>query len=240
MKISYRLLTAIALLLFTSPAVLPQQKPETKNDPGHKLVEFHMALLKHGPKWTAAETPETKRLHQEHVNYVLAALDSGKAVIAGPCTDGGEIDGVYVFRATSAAEAKTWAEGDPSVASGFRIAEMHPWWSEDIFGKPAKPVKLVQTYFAFLTRGEKWTPEKTPATEEIQKGHMANINRLAEMKKLIAAGPFGDNGRLRGIFVFRVGSLEEAKALTASDPAVQAGRLAMEIHPWMVPEGVLP
>jgi uncharacterized protein YciI len=69
---------------------------------------------------------------------------------------------------------------------------------------------------------------------------MANINRLAEMKKLIAAGPFGDNGRLRGIFVFRVGSMEEAKALTASDPSVQAVRLAMEIHPWMVPDGVLP
>jgi uncharacterized protein YciI len=145
-----------------------------------------------------------------------------------------------VFRASSAAEAKAWAEGDPSVASGFRVADMHPWWSEDIFGKPAKPMKLVQTYFTLLTRGEKWTPEKTPATEEIQKGHMANINRLAEMKKLIAAGPFGDDGRLRGIFVFRVGSLEEAKALTAGDPAVQAGRLAMEIHPWMVPEGVLP
>ena len=60
------------------------------------------------------------------------------------------------------------------------------------------------------------------------------------MKKLIAAGPFGDDGRLRGIFVFRVGSLEEAKALTASDPAVQAGRLAMELHTWMVPEGILP
>ena len=236
MKTSYRLLTGIVLLLLTSPAVLSQQQAE----PAHKLVEFHMALLKHGPKWTAAETPETKRLHEEHVKYVLAAIDSGKAVIAGPFTDGGEIDGLYVFRASSAAEAKAWAEGDPSVASGFRVAEMHPWWSEDIFGKPAKPMKLVQTYFTLLTRGEKWTPEKTPATEEIQKGHMANINRLAEMKKLIAAGPFGDNGRLRGIFVFRVGSLEEAKALTAGDPAVQAGRLAMEIHPWMVPEGVLP
>jgi uncharacterized protein YciI len=117
---------------------------------------------------------------------------------------------------------------------------MHPWWSADIFGKPSKPIKLTQTFFAFLTRGEKWTPERTPATEEIQKGHMANINRLAETKKLVVAGPFGDNGRLRGIFVFRVGSLEEAKALTATDPAVQAGRLAMEIHPWMVPEGILP
>ena len=240
MKSLYGFITCVVLLIVSSPLVSSQQKTEPKNEPAHKLVEFHMALLKHGPKWSAAENEETKRLHQDHVNYVLSTLESGKAIIAGPLTDGGEIDGVYVFRAKSAEEAKAWAEGDPSVASGFRIAEMHPWWSEDIFSKPAKPLKLTKMFLAFLTRGEKWTPEKTPATEEIQKGHMANINRLAEMKKLIAAGPFGDNGRLRGIFVFRVDSLEEAKTLTATDPAVQAGRLAMDIHPWMVPEGILP
>ena len=240
MKTLYRLLTGVVLLFLTSPAVLSQQKPEAKNEPAHKMVEFHMALLKAGPKRAAADGAEKKRLHDEHFKYVMSLLDSGKAIIAGPLTDGGEIDGVFVFRAKSAEEAKAWAEADPTVASGFSIAEMHPWWSEDIFGKPATPLKLTKMYLAFLTRGEKWTPERTPATEEIQKGHMANINRLAEMKKLIAAGPFGDNGRLRGIFVFRVGSLEEAKALTATDPAVQAGRLAMEIHPWMVPEGVLP
>lgn len=235
-----RLYARFVLLVLASQFVFAQQKPETKAEPQHKLVEFHMAILRRGPKWTAAENEETKRLHQQHVEYVTSILDSGQAIIAGPFTDGGEIDGVFVFRAKSADEAKAWAEADPSVVSGFRIAEMHPWWSEDIFGKPAKPLKLTQTFLAFLTRGEKWTPEKTPATEEIQKGHMANINRLAEMKKLVAAGPFGDNGRLRGIFVFRVASLEEAKVLTATDPAVQAGRLAMDIHPWMVPEGVLP
>lgn len=240
MKTLHRLSTGIALLLLTSPAVLSQQKPEAKNDPANKLVEFHMAILKRGPKWTMAETSETKRVQQEHVKYVISALDSGKAIIAGPFTDDGEIIGVFVFRAPSAAEAKAWAEADPSVAAGQYIVEMHPWWSEDIFSKPAKPMRIVPVYFAFLTRGEKWTPEKTPATEEIQKGHMANINRLAEMKKLIAAGPFGDDGRLRGIFVFRVGSVEEARALTATDPAVQAGRLAMELHTWMVPDGVLP
>jgi uncharacterized protein len=240
LKTLHHLLTGITLLLVTSPAIFAQQKPEAKNEPANKLVEFHMAILKRGPKWAAAETPESKRVQQEHVKYVLATLDSGKAVIAGPFTDDGEIIGVFVFRAPSAAEAKAWAEADPSVASGQYIVEMHPWWSEDIFTKPAKPMRIVPVHFAFLTRGEKWTPEKTPATEEIQKGHMANINRLAEMKKLIAAGPFGDDGRLRGIFVFRVGSLEEAKALTATDPAVQAGRLAMELHTWMVPEGILP
>ncbi|HKU74320.1 MAG TPA: YciI family protein [Pyrinomonadaceae bacterium] len=231
-----RFLACIVLLVVSSAMVSSQQKTE----PANKLVQFHMALLKHGPKWTATESEETKRLHQDHVNYVVSLLETGKAILAGPLTDGGEIDGVFVFRANSADEAKAWAEADPSVASGFRIAEMHPWWSEDIFSKPAKPLKLTKMYLAFLTRGDKWTPEKTPATEEIQKGHMANINRLAEMKKLIAAGPFGDNGRLRGIFVFRVDSLEEAKSLTATDPAVQAGRLAMDIHPWMIPEGILP
>ena len=229
-----RLLTVLIVLLTTAPAVLAQQEP------GHKLVEFHMALFKHGPKWTADENETTKRLRKEHVKYVLSLFDSGKAVIAGPFTDGGEIDGVFVFRAKSAAEAKAWAEAGPTVAAGVHVAEMHPWWSEDIFSKPSKPMKIVPTYLAFLTRGEKWTPEKTPATEEIQKGHMANINRLAEMKKLVAAGPFGDDGQLRGIFVFRVANLEEAKTLTATDPAVQAGRLAMDIHQWMVPEGVLP
>ena len=240
MKIFSRLLTAIILLLVTSTWVSAQDKPETKTEPAHKLVQFHMALLKRGPKWTAEENAETKRLHQEHVNYVVSLLDSGKAVLAGPLSDAGEIDGVFIFRAASAEEAKALAEADPSVASGFRVAEMHPWWSEDIFRKPAKPLKLTQIYLAFLTRGKKWTPEKTPTTEEIQKGHMANINRLAEMKKLVVAGPFGDNGRLRGIFVFRVASVEEAKVLTATDPAIQAGRLAMEIHAWMVPEGVIP
>jgi uncharacterized protein YciI len=239
MKPFYTLLATIVLLT-ASLSVSSQQKQETKTDPAHKLVEFHMGLLKRGPKWTAEQNAETKRLLDQHVEYVTSLLDSGKVVIAGPLTDNGEIGGVFVFRAKSAEEAKTWAEADPTVTAGFHIAEMHPWWSEDIFGKPAKPLKLTQTFLAFLTRGEKWTPEKTPATEEIQKGHMANINKLAEMKKLVAAGPFGDNGRLRGIFVFRVGSLEEAKLLTATDPAVQAGRLAMDIHPWMVPEGVLP
>jgi uncharacterized protein YciI len=126
------------------------------------------------------------------------------------------------------------------VKAGFFVAEMHPWWSEDVMKKPSTPVKLTTAYLALLTRGAKWTPEKTPATEELQKAHIANIVRLADLKKLVVAGPFGDNGQLRGIFVFKVASIEEARALTETDPAVQAGRLAIDLHPWMVPEGVLP
>ena len=67
---------------------------------------------------------------------------------------------------------------------------------------------------------------------KLQAGHMANINRLAAEGKLVLAGPFADNGPLRGIYIFDVRTVAEAEALTKTDPAIQAGSLVMELHPW--------
>ena len=232
-----KLLLIISLFLVGNPAPLfGQEKPA----PAFKMVEFHMALLKRGPQWTAQKTPQSKEVLAQHLSYFKSLLDSGKAVIGGPLTDESEIRGLYVLRAKSASEALAWAEADPAVKADYFSVEMHPWWSEEVMKKPTTPIKFATAYLAFLTRGPKWTPERTPQTEEIQKAHMANINRLAETKKLVVAGPFGDNGQLRGIFVFKVASLEEAKELAATDPAVKAGRLALDVHTWQVPEGILP
>jgi uncharacterized protein YciI len=237
MKTLFALILVMSCLIIGTPLFTRAQE---KSQPELKLIEFHMALLKRGPGWTATETPDVKRLHSEHLAYVSSLLESGKAIIAGPLDDNGDFRGIYILRAKTADEAKAWAENDPAVKSGHLIAEMHPWWSEDVMKKPLSPIKLTTAYVAFLTRGAKWTAEHTAATEELQKAHLANVNRLAEMKKLVVAGPFGDKGNLRGIFVFKVASLDEAKALTATDPAVQAGRLAVDLHPWLVPDGILP
>ncbi|PZX48652.1 YciI family protein [Algoriphagus chordae] len=85
---------------------------------------------------------------------------------------------------------------------------------------------------AFLYRGDKVDEYSEQERTEIQAGHMANINRLAEEGKMVMAGPFFGNEELRGLFFFAVESLEEAQELTATDPAVKAGVLRMDLKEW--------
>jgi uncharacterized protein len=103
---------------------------------------------------------------------------------------------------------------------------------------PPGAVEMTTYYVGFLYRGPQWTPGSTPESEKIQEGHMANIRRLAAEGKLLLAGPFTDDGDLRGMFVFTVASLEEARALAETDPAVKAGRLRIELHPWFSAKGI--
>ena len=84
---------------------------------------------------------------------------------------------------------------------------------------------------AFLKRGPNRTKDSVKAAE-LQKAHMTNIGRLADEGKLAIAGPFLDKGKLRRIYIFNVETVEEAKKLTETDPAIQAGSLVMELHPW--------
>lgn len=90
---------------------------------------------------------------------------------------------------------------------------------------------MKQYVMAFLKRGP--NRDRTPAqAAELQKAHLENIGRLAEEGKLVLAGPFMDDGKMRGIYIFNVTTVEEAQELTATDPAIQAGSLVMELHPW--------
>lgn len=96
--------------------------------------------------------------------------------------------------------------------------------------------KQMRNYFmVILTKGPNRAQDSI-SLAKLMDGHMANIERLANEEKLILAGPFLDDGNMRGIFVFNVATNEEAVNLVESDPAVKAGRFAYEIHPWMGPK----
>jgi hypothetical protein len=60
---------------------------------------------------------------------------------------------------------------------------------------------------------------------------------MFEAGKLLRAGPFTDGGNLCGVGL-QVGLLEEAKALADANPALKAGRLEVEVHPWYSAKGI--
>jgi uncharacterized protein YciI len=64
-------------------------------------------------------------------------------------------------------------------------------------------------------------------------GHFANIQRLADAGKLVLAGPFSEDADgWRGLFVFAVADIEQARALTATDPVIVSGEMVAEYHRW--------
>lgn len=64
-------------------------------------------------------------------------------------------------------------------------------------------------------------------------GHMKNIGRLADMGKLVVAGPLQKNEKnYRGIFILNVKTIEEAKQLLNTDPAIKAKLLNSELFEW--------
>lgn len=76
-------------------------------------------------------------------------------------------------------------------------------------------------------------PNKLPAGPErdaMFKGHFANMSRLAAAGKLAVAGPLDGVDGWRGLFVFAVADLEEARALAATDPVLIQGEMVAEFH----------
>lgn len=88
-----------------------------------------------------------------------------------------------------------------------------------------------------LKRGDQAETFTEQELEELQAAHLANINRLAAEGIIAVAGPFGDDGDLRGIFIMDLATVEEAERHVGTDPMIQAGRLKAEYHPWWGAKG---
>ena len=102
-----------------------------------------------------------------------------------------------------------------------------------------KPFQMDHYIMVFLYRAPNRPTIPDAESNKIQEGHMANIRHMAEIGKLLLAGPFEDNTDLRGLFLFKPGvSIDEVKKLVDADPAVKAGRLRYEVHHWFAARGI--
>ncbi|HEV8581697.1 MAG TPA: YciI family protein [Thermoanaerobaculia bacterium] len=103
------------------------------------------------------------------------------------------------------------------------------------------PIEFESYQLVILQRPEH--PREYPEEKlaEIQKEHLAHLGHLAEAGKLVVADPLGDQPdlRWRGIALFHVGGIEEAKRLAEEDPAVKAGRLEAVVMTWLTEKGAM-
>lgn len=230
---AYKTVALIFIVLTLGGSALSQQKPE------YDMGMVQMLLLSRSPEWKDAGRAE--ETSQEHKAYVLNLVKDGRLALWGEVKGDDDLREVMVFKTDSIEEARSAAQQLPAVRAGRMKPLVLSWYTaRNLIKERQLPLTPSDYIFGILVRGPKWTQETTEETKKIQEGHLANINRLAEAGKLVLAGPFKDGGERRGVFIFKVGSMEEAQALTDTDPAVIAGRLKIELHRWSVPKGMLP
>ena len=75
----------------------------------------------------------------------------------------------------------------------------------------------------------------------IQREHLAFYAGLRASGEVVTNGPVQEPGdpTLRGLGFYRTGSIERSRELAESDPAVRAGRLAVDIMTWYCPPGTM-
>jgi uncharacterized protein YciI len=131
---------------------------------------------------------------------------------------------VLMLAVASAAPAQAAADTPAAAAPAFDAALAKRLGADEYGMRPYVLVVL------------KTGPKRMPDGEERKAmfaGHFANITRLAKEGKLALAGPFSeDPQQWRGLFVFAVGSIDEAKALTETDPVIVNGEMVAEYHRW--------
>ena len=96
---------------------------------------------------------------------------------------------------------------------------------------------MQQYFIVFLKTGPAKRSEDRAELAALQQAHLAYLGDLFQKGLIILNGPTGDGSDIRGFSVYNVATPEEAGQLAGGDPMVQAGYLAIEVHPWWLAKG---
>ncbi|MBI1897439.1 MAG: hypothetical protein HYS04_13085 [Acidobacteria bacterium] len=207
-------------------------------DPPTQMKTYQMVFLRNGPNH-AVRTLDAAKIQQAHLEH-LAKLNRERInLLYGPFLDHADLRGIAVLDVESPEAATKLFADDPHVKTGNLVIEVKPWLGpKGWFNPPDDPPVPENLVLGFLMRGRGPSVSASEATE-IQKGHLAYLDDLHKQNKLLVAGPFGEDSDWRGLVIYRVGSVDEAKQLTAGDPAVKADRLFIDARLWMTFKGIL-
>ena len=241
-------LSVVALLLIGMTASFAIAEDTPAEGEEYEMTSYQLVFLLDDPDFE--EDPMIEEAHAAHRRdrfktvsrlYLTNLVKDGIAVIAGPLQDHGRIRYVAVLAVETTIDAEMVFDHAPAIEAGRAELEIYPWWAaKNVLQKPKEPEKTVTATLGLLKRPSGAPDFSTEELERIQVGHLANIKKMADSGELVIAGPVERGGDLRGILIFRTDDTRRIEELVAEDPAIQAGRLELELHPWTVPKQCFP
>jgi uncharacterized protein YciI len=104
------------------------------------------------------------------------------------------------------------------------------------------PKNLKPYFLGLLRRGPRWNEIEGPEAAELLPQHLAYLREQSEAGRYRLAGPVlpadrhhPDESEFAGVLLIAAETLEAAMTLAENDPGVRAGRLAVEVHPVLLP-----
>jgi uncharacterized protein YciI len=129
-----RQLSIVIASVLVACGAAPAARPAAPAPAAKKFAmrSYTFVLLKRGPAWSAAETPETKQIFEGHMANIVAMGKAGKLVLAGPfdapADDATAYAGLFLLDVASDDEARALLAGDPAIKSGRLIPELRSWY----------------------------------------------------------------------------------------------------------------
>lgn len=226
-------LISLATLAFSAVAQTTPKLPP-------KMAMYQFVMMRAGTNTSEPSAEAAAKMQQEHLEGLIKLNRERVNLLFGPFTDGGDLRGIAVLDVPDAEAARRALANDSYVKAGLMSLEIKPWLCEtNHFFLPETPHTPEQFVIGFLMRGTNRVQLPAEESQKIQAGHLAYMEELYQQGKLPIAGPFGENSDWRGLVVYRVKTVAEAKELAAGDPAVKAGRLVIDARPWMTFRGIL-
>jgi uncharacterized protein YciI len=212
---------------------------------GGDTEPYFVVFLRPYPHPPPLDKAEEDRIQGAHMANILKMAADGVLIASGPMADKpATINGLFVIKAPSLAEARRIVLQDPAVAGRRNRADVHRWngpkgigvgyfqWKRE---HPDADDKMGVHAFGILMRA---APVATDAKEDGE--HAVFVDSLRHAGVLAAAGLTPGDPDIYGLCIFKTGSIDEAKRILDQDPIVKSGLVTPEIHRWWTADLVLP
>lgn len=212
----------------SATVLLTQQKPTA---PPIEMKELQLVLLER-PSNLAPMSPDAAgQLQKQHLGFLENLYQTRKALAVGPLEDK-KLAGIVIMDVGTPDKAKSILSNEPTIKAGRLKPVVLRWYAAaNYFAKGPKFLDLEPLWFGLLSRTYTTFQMSKEESDALGTGHMANINRMADMGILKIAGPFVSEGKLRGVFVFNCDQ-ETVLKETAQDPTISKGVLKLTLYRW--------